>query len=110
MPKAGTHSGLLIIFGVATTFGGLQFWLLFLGSLISLGLVLLISIFVFAYLPDLAINDMKMTFEKKRRFFKNVIDGVLSGLFFRRCCMVLIRSPNVHISIKAKTDLTQKEN
>ena len=64
MPKAGPHSDLLIIFGVATTFGGLQFGLLFLGSLISLGLVILMSIFVFAYLPDVAINDMKMTFEK----------------------------------------------
>ena len=64
MPKAGPHSDFLIIFGVATTFGGLPFWLLFLDSLISLGLVLLMSIFVFAYLPDVAINDMEMTFEK----------------------------------------------
>ena len=64
MPKAGPHSDLLIIFGVATTFGGLQFGLLFLGSLNSLGLVILMSIFVFAYLPNEAIRDMEMTFEK----------------------------------------------
>ena len=50
MPKAGPHSDLLIIIGVVTTFGGHQFWLLFRS-------VLLMSMFVFAYLPGEAIND-----------------------------------------------------